>query len=178
MPLDGRSGHEAAYDLLERAYRRTVGGPLPPVDKTEQGKPFFLRSGMQFSLTHTRTMVFCALSAQPVGIDAETIRPIRQRVALRTMNPEELAWLEAQPDRDRAFLTLWTAKEAWVKLTGEGLCWQPKRVELTFDGQTVGVRGQAATFAVRELSGVLVTACTRTPDEPKWTLLDPAPAES
>lgn len=171
MPIGGRTGHEAAYVLLDRAYRMMHGGPLPPVTKTAAGKPYFLRGGPHFSLTHTKTMAFCALSRQPVGVDAETVRPVRPLVAARTMNPLELAWLEAQEDPDRGFLTLWTAKEAWVKLTGEGLNGRPKQVELTFGEAGMGVTGRAVRFYTRELEGTLVTACLANEEDVRWTLL-------
>ena len=172
MALAGRPGHDAAYDLLERAYRQSVGGPLPPVLQAEGGKPYFLRGRMQFSLSHTRTAAFCVLSRQPVGIDAETVRPVQRRVALRTMNEPELRWLDAQPDADVGFLTLWTAKEAWSKLTGRGLRWQPRAIELTCD--PLGVPGEAARFITRTVGDVIVTVCTRTAEPAEWRWLNAA----
>lgn len=162
----GASGRGAAYALLAHAFRETYGGAMPPIARAAGGKPFFLQSGVHFSLSHTRSAVYCAVGLQPVGLDAETIRPVRRRVAERTMNPPELVWLAEQPDWDTAFLTLWTAKEAWSKLTGRGLQWQPKAIALTVD--PLAVAGQSAVLAACTDHGSVVTVCTERPEPLRW----------
>ena len=46
--LEGRSGHEAAWALLEELW----GGPLPEVRRTDRGKPYFPEERLHFSLSH------------------------------------------------------------------------------------------------------------------------------
>lgn len=172
-PSTRQGGHEMAYDLLTRAYEQVAGSPLPPIDRTETGKPYFVRNALEFSLTHTKTMAFCALSSHVVGIDAETVRPVLPRVLERTMNPAELAWIDEQPDRDRAFLQLWTAKEAWVKLTGTGLQGCPKSVVLQFRDGQIGVENIHVHFYSREIDGVLVTVCAPLAETVTWQMVQP-----
>ena len=62
----------AAHALLERLYRYAYGEAMPPLVKESGGKPGFL-GGRFCSITHTKRSAFCALSDQPVGIDAEEI---------------------------------------------------------------------------------------------------------
>lgn len=58
----------------------------------------------------------------PVGIDLEARRPVRAALAARICTPEELVFTAPGGRFDSLrFLQLWTAKEAWVKYTGEGL---------------------------------------------------------
>lgn len=179
VPIGTQSGHDTAYGLLEYAYEQTIGGRLPLIHRGTWGKPYFLRSDVEFSLSHTKTMAFCAIGDYPVGVDAETIRPVRPRVPERTMNPAELEWIAAFEDRDTAFLRLWTAKEAWVKLTGRGLDGQPRAVELAVgDGAVLGVQGASAAFVWRRVDEVLVTACTEKPVEPDWVILPQLPSPS
>ena len=175
-PVGERTGHETAHSLLAHAYAEAVGGRMPHLHRGTWGKPFFLRSDVEFSLTHTKTMAFCALGDCPVGIDAETIRPVRPRVAERTMNPPELAWIDDAPDRDEAFLRLWTAKEAWGKLTGRGLDGRPREIELAV-GPTgiLGVKGHPAEFQWRTVDGVIVTVCAVELPEIRWILLPEPP---
>lgn len=113
-------GHETAYGLLAEAYRRHVGAPMPAVARTAAGKPYFPDGSLAFSLSHTGTAALCAVSDQTVGADAETVRPVRPGLPERVLCSEELDWLARQADRETAFFTLWTGKEAWVKLTGRG----------------------------------------------------------
>lgn len=176
VPIGTQSGHDTAHTLLTYAYDRAFGGALPEIRRGTWGKPYFPRGEAEFSLTHTKTMAFCAIGDCPVGIDAETIRTVRPRVPERTMNPQELAWLAAQADRDEAFLRLWTAKEAWAKLTGRGLGGRPEAISLTVgDGEVLGVDGHPAAFQWRRIDGVLVTACTDAFVESQWEILTELP---
>lgn len=114
--------HIAARALLALAWRRTRSGPLPPVRRTRNGKPYFRAPAPFFSLSHSGGLVLCALGGQPVGVDAEALRPV-SRDLLAFLRPEELAHLRAlaEPRRTAAFYGLWTRKESLVKMTGAGL---------------------------------------------------------
>ena len=68
--LEGKSGHEAGLRLLETLYRRRTGNDLPPISRTERGKPFFPTDPLHFSVSHTPRHAFCVLSPAPIGIDA------------------------------------------------------------------------------------------------------------
>lgn len=159
-------GHRAAYALLERVWRDLHGDTgMPRIIKTAEGKPCWADAAEQFSISHTRTAAACAVSDGPVGIDAETIRPIRRGVAQHSMNTEELEWIDRQPDFDRAFLRLWTMKEAWGKLLGCGLRGRPKGIVLSVQAEPLGVKDEDAYFVTQELDGVLVTVCTQKPED-------------
>ena len=91
---------------------------------TALGKP--LLSGTQIGITHTAEQVFCAVSdgESPVGIDAEEVNgrldgDRRQAMAKRWFSDAEQALAMAS---EREFYRVWTRKEAYVKMTGEGLC--------------------------------------------------------
>lgn len=92
----------------------------------EFGKPYFQNCpGLKFSVTHTRDTLCAVFSRGDVGVDSE-FRDRRTRamsLAERYFQAKETAWLGNQPEADRReiFLNLWTAKEACVKLTGEGI---------------------------------------------------------
>lgn len=139
--LRGRSGHEAAWALLEETYCREIGGPFPEVARTEAGKPYFPHSLWQFSLTHTRRHAFCVLSHRPVGIDAEEIdRPIDLRLAEKILSPGEKAQFDAAADQRLTLLTFWVLKEATAKATGEGLRGYPNKTNLTLPDPRVTQR--------------------------------------
>lgn len=145
-PLAGRTGHEAAWALLEKTYRREVGGSLPEVARTERGKPYFLHSPWHFSLSHSRGHAFCALSRHPVGIDGEELgREIRLSLAKKILSPEEKAQFDAAPTPRLALLTFWVLKEAAAKATGEGLRGYPNHTHFSLNDPRV-----------REMDGCLV----------------------
>jgi phosphopantetheinyl transferase len=69
--LAGQSAHDAGRELLGQMYREVTGQALPEIFVTERGKPYFATGDVHFSISHTKRRVFCVLSDQPVGIDAE-----------------------------------------------------------------------------------------------------------
>ena len=112
-PMSGNKGSAFGVSLLAEAYRDYVGAPLPKIMKLLTGKPFLLGDPeYHFSVSHSKTHVFCALSSQPVGVDTETHRFIRQTVIEKLTTPGELASL--------TFFDIWVLRESLYKLTNTG----------------------------------------------------------
>ncbi|MFC5951174.1 4'-phosphopantetheinyl transferase family protein [Pseudonocardia lutea] len=110
--LGARLGADPAAITLDRTCR--CGKP--------HGKPRLAAgTAPAFSLTHSGDRVGVALSDDgPVGLDVEEIRDLSDlaRLAEHALSPAE----RTRPPADaRAFLTVWTRKEALLKATGEGL---------------------------------------------------------
>ena len=116
--LEGRGGHEAAYELLARL----VGAPLPELRRTDRGKPYFPEGNPHFSVSHTPNHAFCCVHTEPIGIDAEEMdRKADLRVADYILSPPEKERLRLSSDPRDALLRLWVLKEAYAKYTGRGL---------------------------------------------------------
>ena len=132
--LEGRTGHEAAYELLTQLYRQQTGDPLPEIRRTDRGKPYFADEKWHFSISHTKKHAFCALSDKPLGIDAEEKdRKIDLRLAEKILSPMEKAQFESAPDKRLALLRFWVLKEAAAKLSGEGLRGYPNHTAFSLD---------------------------------------------
>ena len=119
----GMARREQAYALLAAAARRCWGmDALPEIRREEQGKPYFpLAPQRQFNLSHSGSLVLCALDSQPVGVDIQAVKCWREGLPGRVCSGKELAWLEGRADRWTAFTLLWAMKESRVKFTGAGL---------------------------------------------------------
>ena len=144
--LAGMTGHEAGRALLEDMYRRYVGSPMPPIAVEERGKPYFVDSPWQFSISHSKCRVFCALSQRKIGIDAEELdRNIRPELADKILSPAEREQYDKAEDPRLALLTFWVLKEAQAKCTGEGLKCYPNKTEFLLSDPRV-----------RQLEGCLV----------------------
>lgn len=117
------SRREDAYALLSYAIKQRWGlETLPAIARGEQGKPYFPDyPEYYFNLSHSGRFALCALDKLPVGADIERIRPHHPKLAQRICSPEELVWLEEQPDKTSALCRLWTCKEALIKYHGTGL---------------------------------------------------------
>lgn len=136
--LNGQSGHEAGRQLLAKLYREQTGEEMPPILKTERGKPYFAGSKWYFSTSHTKGHAFCVLAQQPVGIDAEEMdRDINLKLADKILSPGERAQFDAAEDPRLALLTFWVLKEADAKCSGEGLRGYPNHTNFSLDDPRV-----------------------------------------
>ena len=84
----------------------------------------------QFSVSHSEDIAVVALGYSPLGIDIERIHEIPEMLAIakRYFLDSECDQLFRLPRarRVRTFFDTWTAKEACLKATGEGLAGLPK----------------------------------------------------
>ncbi len=112
------------------------GMDIPPAEmlhitRTQAGKPYFPAWGqVQFSISHSGKYWSCAMANQAIGYDIqENERPRNEtpdemikrhkKMALRFFHPLEAEFVLL--DCKHNFLTVWTALEAYVKYTGQGI---------------------------------------------------------
>jgi phosphopantetheinyl transferase len=118
------AAHAAMRWVLSSLMGVTPEAVLLQVD--EGGKPGLMEEGPHFNLSHSgdhAVLAICATS--PVGVDCEVLRPMPNCMELadRFFAIEERSLLagHAVPDRESWFFRIWTAKEALLKGTGDGL---------------------------------------------------------
>ncbi len=111
-------GHVSGKPVDAAALRTAVSGGMRYAD-----------GALHLSLSHSRDLIGIALSTVPVGLDIEWPRPRTSvDLASRVFSTKEAAWLDTLPatERQDAFYTLWTLKEAACKAVGLSL-WQGLR---------------------------------------------------
>ncbi len=151
-----RRRQRIAGDRLARTAVAKLTGVTPAevkICRTPLGKP--VAEGCFFSVSHSGALVVCAAGRQPVGVDAEELRPFDAALAERYFTAAERELLAAAEDKNTCFWRIWTGKEALVKLTGEGLaglkradtCALPPEVSLSWE------RVGAHIVATAEMSG-------------------------
>ena len=131
-----------------------------------RGKPFFPGSDLHFSITHTKTTVFCAISDTEIGIDAEDLtRKVSPSLAEKVLSPAEYAQYQAVPEEDRneALLRFWVLKEAEAKCSGLGLRGYPNHTEFDLNDPRVQKLG-GCMVAVIQAEKLPVEDCS-TPQE-------------
>ncbi len=91
----------------------------------EKGKPYFQEIPLFFSLSHSGEYVLCGVSCREIGADIQKLQPTDVlKLAKRFYSEPECLALErceSVEARQRFFFELWSRKEAWGKLTGEGV---------------------------------------------------------
>ena len=89
------------------------------------GKPYLRDYPFYFNLSHSGEYVFCAISDHEVGVDIQKLGPVdEERIAGRFFTEEECQILADCSDfieRRKLFYRMWVRKEAYGKLTGEGI---------------------------------------------------------
>ena len=134
-----------ALRLILSQYLQTPPAKIA-ISLTPLGYPFLTPQpsvpNTWFNLTHAEGRMMLAVSSeQAVGIDLEYIhrRVEPEKLAPIVLTDNELGWLQSQPDQLVAFLQIWTAKEAALKLWGTGLQIPAKLVSLDWDRGTACV---------------------------------------
>jgi|SRR5947209_391557 len=99
------------------------------------GKPRLSEpAGPRFNLAHAGDLALIAVAEQEVGVDVEHVDsgPAGLEATALACTPSEAVALDGLPvdQRAAAFLRLWTAKEAYLKATGDGLSVAPSGVEV------------------------------------------------
>lgn len=156
MPVQAAKSAAAAYALLLYGLNARFGmSQIPEISYTADGKPLFL-SGVEFSLSHTRRHSACAISDGPVGCDIETVRPVGDKVPPRVLSDAEYELYCRSGNKDRFFIRLWTLKESYVKLTGEGLSAGLK--QLSFESG--GLEGSDCRFQTYEYQDCCISVAS------------------
>lgn len=127
QPIEGANA-DLLYDLQEVTLQDILSAITTPWDFAYtyggNGKPYFAELPIYFNLSHSGDYVLCAVADVEVGADIQRMESIDyERIASRFFSEKECEVLR-QTGAEKAkqlFYQLWTRKEAYGKLTGEGL---------------------------------------------------------
>ena len=129
--IPGMTTDEKVRAILRRHYDRTgfctaITDDALAVARGEKGKPYFPNvPGLHFSVSHSGKLFACAFASFPVGLDIQEYKNRSDesercmKIARRFFHPDETDALERSTVS--AFYKIWTAKEAYVKMTGQGI---------------------------------------------------------
>jgi 4'-phosphopantetheinyl transferase len=117
-----RSEHKTGIMLALYAIRYTFGVNAA-LAYTDKGKPYVNISGIYVSISHSDGLCAAAVSDTVLGVDIERSKCDRNigrllRITERYFTAVEYEYVLADP-RVR-FWEIWTAKESFIKFTGEG----------------------------------------------------------
>lgn len=134
--LSDASQKSIASQLLRNAFLAFFQVPLEEklIKRTPLGKPYYDTAEKRyFNITHCKNAVAVAVARVPVGIDAEGMRLVKRHTVRKCCSEKEQEYIfqahPSDPDRvlelpqkeARRFLSLWTLKESYVKMTGNGM---------------------------------------------------------
>ena len=100
--------------------RRAAGEK--PLAFGEHEKPYVRDGSLYFSVSHSGDIVAIAVDDREIGMDVEELpAEDRLKIADRFYHPREREYVHGAEDEARAFCRIWTRKEAYLKMTGEGI---------------------------------------------------------
>jgi 4'-phosphopantetheinyl transferase len=157
-----------ARSMLRRHLGATLGvdPQLLTFAAGDHGKPRLafteIEDPPRFNLSHSGNLVALITATAEVGIDIESLREIAnaERMARRFFSTGEQSRITrlAGAARDRAFLRIWTQKEAYLKATGLGVGMPLHTVETEPDPAEppglraiAGDRNEAASWTLLEV---------------------------
>ena len=110
----------AAAELAICAAMKNSGRPFAPSDYAykESGQPT-IQNG-HISISHTEGYAACAIAREPVGIDVEREHTFSKAAAKRILSPQE-ELMSDSTNADELLSRIWTDKESFLKMTGEGI---------------------------------------------------------
>ena len=137
----------AATGIAPEALRFRTGAFGKPELEVDSTPP------VHFNLSHSGDWAAIAVAAQPVGVDIEAAKPLpAAELAAFAFRPEEHAAILSHAAPDHCFLEYWTAKEAVMKCTGQGLTLPPDHILFSAgtDGEnlTAKIDGSDTAFQV------------------------------
>lgn len=134
------------------------------IKKGEHGKPYFeQRQDIHFNISHSGDYVAVMVGEYPLGIDVQTIRPVKDRMVERLCNQTETDFLIDSLDKEKAFITLWTLKESYIKAIGTGMSFPMSSVNFDLSGldnSGVGeISNQSGIYYVKDFGDFVLSAC-------------------
>lgn len=127
------------------------------------GKPEV--DGIFFNLSHAGRIVICAAAEKEVGCDVEEIVQAPEGVAEHFFHPSESAYINAcmGDERNRRFFRIWTMKESYIKMTGEGMRLDFDCFEILPDDEEIKVCRDGRLLSCRimeyDIPGYKVSVC-------------------
>lgn len=111
-----------SYLMLLYALRENYNIINPQIAYGVYGKPYLTEyPDIYFNISHCPKGCICAVSDREIGVDIQDIRPFSWDIARRVCCEDELKMLECADDKARLFTKIWTMKESYDKMTGEGI---------------------------------------------------------
>lgn len=144
MPDDRK--RSLAAGLIIRKILNENGLSEDSLKYSENGKP--LADNLFFNISHAGDYVVGVSSDREVGCDIEKIVDAPLEVTDRFFHLKEAEYIKSAEDKNRAFFTLWTLKESYMKMTGRGMSLPLDSFEVvpTADGFVLGKSSERPCF--------------------------------
>ena len=163
-PLEDKKRSLLAGKLLYQMCKE-YGIENPVYGAIENGKPMLIsHPQIAFNLSHSGEFVVLAYTekAETIGVDIQQIRSVSDGVKKRILHEKEFLLLDREKEMENIFLNrIWAIKESYVKMTGEGLSHDFRKLCIDFESRTVkDENGRIACYEELKVPDGYVAAVT------------------
>lgn len=124
----------------------------------EHGKPG--AEGIFFNISHSGKYVFGVQSDKIVGCDVEKIEKAHMNIAEKYFSRGEKEYIISSDNPDAAFFEIWTLKEAYLKMTGNGLAGGLKSFEIEYKESHFAIKGMTDVYLQAQIfDGHIFSVC-------------------
>lgn len=118
------------WKLLEFAVKNYTSLEFANLQFTKTDNNKWVCPQLYFSLSHSDGIVCVAISDEPIGVDAESVRTVRRELDTRILTDRERSSMKdaAADEYERYLLEAWVKKESIFKM-GDGTALMPNRIE-------------------------------------------------
>lgn len=121
-------------------------------------KPYFADSDICFSVSHSGNYALFALGLTELGIDIQQFKTCNaENIACRFFHTDEYDYLKK--DNFNSFFDVWTAKESYVKYTGQGITDEYRNFSVIDENGNIGMKGICFDI-IPFMNGYSVCLCT------------------
>lgn len=163
---EDRARGTAGTLLIRRMVSEYLGHDDFKIERDEYGKPFLKGAeDFYFSLSHSGSYAVSACGSTPVGIDVEICAPHDIAKFRRIFREEDLKLLRSSSDRLRDFYRIWTVREAWSKMIGQGIALFDADFRVSYEDHTFAYEDGISSFVTYDLGGYLLSVCSENAGE-------------
>lgn len=153
---------ESAYAFLKEKLSDylKINSEEIEIRKDNKGCPHIVDiENIYISISHTEGLIACAFSDSRVGVDVEKVKPRRKSVEKRVFTENETVLLNNAENEDKAFFTLWTLKESYLKAIGTGFADNAKTVEFISIENPIKADKKDFGFFTECFDGYVISVC-------------------
>ena len=130
------------------------------------GKPYVPNSAIRFSISHSKGKVAVGFSDNEIGVDIEEIKEKdHSNLYRRVLSENEAGKIRFVSDEKLSFFKIWTLKEAYLKLTGEGLAGEMTSIDFGDCFELESFEKGGNYYYSTQLSGFSLAVCCEKPFE-------------
>jgi 4'-phosphopantetheinyl transferase len=94
------------------------------------GKPYLADyPNVHFNISHCKAGCVVAVCDIAVGVDIQEVRPFSWEVSRQVCSNQEMDMIRNSLDKDRVFTRIWSMKESYVKMLGQGVSYGMDKVD-------------------------------------------------